>query len=354
MRTVPSVRVGRRLAPSSLAITAISIWSGVAHAQPPSADTSASIQLYGLIGTYVAQSKVSGVPQGSVVLGGGGLTTSFWGLRGKEDLGGGYAAVFVLESFFRPNTGQLGRNSTDGLFSRNAHVGFATPYGILRFGEQTTHTYLNQILLNPFGSSVVFSPLVVQSYTAAYNNTVVGDTVWANVASYETASYRGLTGTVQYGLSGTTGHQGRDNLGLSLNYENGPLQIAMSAQRVRSAANMPNVAQYLYLAGATYNANFAKLYAAIQTTNTTTTEVGSHTYELGLSIPATQTSTVLVEWARTKQSAPKEKNAIRNTASVGYDYYLSKRTDVYAVCSYDKLSGKPSGTTYGVGMRHAF
>ena len=74
---------------------------------------------------------------------------------------------------------------------------------------------------------------------------------------------------------------------------------------------MPNVQQYLYRAGATYNANFAKFFAAIQTTNTTTTDVGSHTYELGLSIPATQTSAVLVEWARTKQSAPKEKDSIR-------------------------------------------
>lgn len=69
----------------------------------------------------------------------------------------------------------------------------------------------------------MLSPLVTQSYTDAYNNTVVGDTVWANAANYESATYMGLTGTVQYGFSGATGHQGRDNLGLNLNYENGPL-----------------------------------------------------------------------------------------------------------------------------------
>jgi predicted porin len=303
---------------------------------------------------YIAQSKLSTTPQGSVVMGGGGLTTSFWGLRGKEDLGGGYAAIFVLESFFRPNTGQLGRNATDGLFSRNAYLGFTTPYGIFRFGEQTTQTYQNQILLNPFGSSVVFSPLVVQSYTAAYSNTVIGDTVWANVATYASPSYKGLSGVVQYGFSSTTGHQGHDNLGLHLNYENGPLQIALSAQRVRVALNMPSVEQYLYLAGATYNANFAKFYAAVQTTNTTTTQMGSHTYELGLSIPATLTSSVLVEWAMTRKLAPHNQDSIRNTASLGYDYYLSRRTDVYAVYSYDKLSSKPSGSTYGIGMRHIF
>lgn len=248
MRMDRSARVRRKLTPSYLAVASISIWTGVVQAQPAPSAPSAPIQLYGLVGTYIAESKVSGVPRGSVVLGGGGLMTSFWGLRAKEDLGGGYAAVFVLESFFRPNTGQLGRNATDGLFSRNAYLGFTSPYGIFRLGEQTTHTYLNQILLNPFGSSVVFSPLVVQSYTAAYNNTVVGDTVWDNVASYESASYRGLTGTVQYGVSGASGHQGKDNLGLHLNYENGPLQVALSAQRVRMAVNLPNVQQYLYLA----------------------------------------------------------------------------------------------------------
>ncbi|QDQ80487.1 porin [Paraburkholderia megapolitana] len=349
-----SVPFGHRLPPCSVTVASICLWAGVVQAQSSSADSSAPIQLYGLVGTYIAQSKLGSTPQGSVALGGGGLTTSFWGLRGKEDRGGGYATVFVLESFFRPNTGQMGRNTTDGLFSRNAYVGFATPYGIFRFGEQTTHTYLNQILLNPFGSSVVFAPLVVQSYTASYNNTVAGDTVWANVASYETAPYKGITGTVQYGASGMAGDQGHDNVALNLNYDNGPLQIALSAQRVRVALNMPNVQQYLYLAGVTYNANFTKVYAAVQTTNTTTTQVGSHTYELGLSIPATLTSAVLVEWAMTRRSAPKDQDSIRNTASLGYDYFLSKRTDAYAVYSFDKLSAKPSGNSYGVGMRHTF
>ncbi|QLB67989.1 hypothetical protein A9O66_37180 (plasmid) [Paraburkholderia caribensis] len=63
----------------------------------------------------------------------------------------------------------------------------------MKLGEQTNPTYINQQFVNPFGSSVVFPPLIVQSYTASYNN-----------------SYDGLTGTMIYGMSGTTGHQGRD------------------------------------------------------------------------------------------------------------------------------------------------
>jgi predicted porin len=45
---------------------------------------------------------------------------------------------------------------------------------------------------------------------------------------------------------------------------------------------------------------------------------------------------------------------VRNTGSIAYDHILSKRTYVYAVYSYDKLTANPSGSTYGVGMQHTF
>ncbi|TKC88752.1 porin [Trinickia terrae] len=354
MSSFKRIRAGRFVQMRRMATVSLALCGGVAHAQVVRGNTSSSVEMYGLISVYVDQSKISGTSPGAIQEGSGGLATSFWGLRGREDLGGGNAIIFVLESFFRPTTGQMGRNATDGLFSRNAYVGVQTGYGTLKLGEQTTQTYLNQIMLNPFGSSVVFSPLIVQSYTAAYNNTVIGDTVWDNVVGYFSPSFHGLTGAVQYAVSGVTGHQGRDNLGLDLNYENGPLQAALSAQRVRAAATTPASEQYLYLAGATYNANFAKFYGAVQTTNNTTLKVGSHTYELGVSVPVTAFSSVLAEWAITKQSAPRKQGTVRNTGSIAYDYYLSKRTDVYAVYSYDKIASKASGSTYGVGVRHLF
>lgn len=326
-----------------------------AQAESSPGDASSSVQLYGLIGVYVDQSKLSTTPHGMVQQGGGGLTTSYWGMRGRENLGNGTAVIFALESFFRPNTGQVGRNPSDGLFARNAYVGLTSAaYGTLKVGQQTTGTYLHQILLNPFGPSVVFSPLIVQSYMAAYNGTAIGDTVWANTIGYTSPSFAGLTGAVQYGVSDVNGHQGRDNLGLHLTYRSGPLLVALSAQRVRAAALTPAQQQYLYLAGATYNARFAKFYGALQTTNTTTLGIGSHTYELGVSVPVSAQASVLAEWALTKQSGPHQKATVRDTASVAYDYFFSKRTDVYAAYSFDKLASNPSGSTYGVGMRHRF
>jgi hypothetical protein len=45
---------------------------------------------------------------------------------------------------------------------------------------------------------------------------------------------------------------------------------------------------------------------------------------------------------------------LRRTAALGYDHALSKRTDIYAVYLYDKLSTSGSGKGYTAGIRHAF
>jgi len=354
------LRLGSSFNAACVATALLAAANGTAYADssPAAADTatisSSSVQMYGLIGMYVDSSKLSTSAASTVQEGGGGLTTSFWGMRGREDLGGGNAVIFALESFFRPNTGQMGRNATDGLFSRNAYVGLTGAYGSFKLGEQTNPTYLNQILVNPFGGSVVFSPLIVQSYTASYNNTEIGDTVWDNAVEYVSPNYGGFTGTAIYGVSSTVGEQGRDNLGLHLTYENGPLTAVFSAQRVRTAAVAPSTGQYLYLAGAVYDATFVKIYGAAQTTSNNNVETGSHTYELGMSMPVSPSSSILAEWARTKQSGGVTNNSLRNTSSLAFDHFLSKRTDVYLVYSLDKLSRDSTGNTVGAGIRHTF
>jgi predicted porin len=47
-------------------------------------------------------------------------------------------------------------------------------------------------------------------------------------------------------------------------------------------------------------------------------------------------------------------NQTRKSAAIGYDYPLSKRTDVYAAYLYDHFSKQSSGQTYGVGIRVKF
>ena len=44
----------------------------------------------------------------------------------------------------------------------------------------------------------------------------------------------------------------------------------------------------------------------------------------------------------------------RKTWALGYDYPLSKRTDVYAAYMNDRLSGLSDGNTFGAGIRAKF
>src|SRR5260370_42233165 len=92
----------------------------------------------------------------------GGMSTSYLGVMGAEVLGGDVKAVFVLEGFFEPQSGQIGRFPGDVFFSRNAYVGIESPYGTLTESRQATNLFISTILFNPLVDSFTFSPIVVQ------------------------------------------------------------------------------------------------------------------------------------------------------------------------------------------------
>ncbi len=118
---------------ASLTVAAALVAPGIASAQ-------SNITLYGIVDTgieYVSHASVNGA-----VLRMPGVTGEFpsrWGLRGTEDLGGGLAAIFQLESGFNLRGGDLGQGGR--LFGRQAFVGVKGPYGTLSFGRQYTMTF---------------------------------------------------------------------------------------------------------------------------------------------------------------------------------------------------------------------
>ncbi|MGO4380944.1 porin [Pseudoduganella sp. RAF19] len=313
------------------------------------------VEIYGLIGSYAGSIKRSDSVARTAVVGSGGLTTSWWGVRGSEDLGGGMKAVFQLEQFFQPDTGGAGRSAADPTgFSRSGWVGLSGAYGQLTFGRHTSPYYVSMQMVNPFGSSVVFSPLVVQSYVASFSNTVIGDTVWNNVIQYVAPTVGGLSTTVVYAPGEVAGNNKVYNAGLHFRYVNGALTAVFSAQRDRTAAVAPSTSQDAYLAGVAYNAGWAKLYASAQHTDNNITNVTSRTWQLGTSVPVTATGSILASWARTTVDNPAVHTGAHNTGGLGYDHYLSKRTDIYATYLYDHIDGRVKGNSYAVGIRHLF
>ena len=71
---------------------------------------------------------------------------------------------------------------------------------------------------------------------------------------------------------------------------------------------------------------------------------------LGATIPLGTSGKLLAQYGRISASA----GADRKTFSIGYDHWLSKRSDLYAVAMSDRLQGLSGGSSYSVGLRHRF
>lgn len=318
------------------------------------ASAQSSVEVYGLVGAYVGSIKRSGENVAITNVGGGGLTTSFLGFRGQEALGDGVKAIFSLESFLRPDTGEQGRSAADPLFSRNAWVGVEGGLGRLTLGRQTNPTYGVMSRLSPLGSSVVFSPLALHTFVAAYGGTILGDSVWNNTVQYSTPIVNGVSGIAIYGLGEQANRAGLANLGLHGTYSSGKFMAALSAQRLRMNIAVPlAVEQKAYLAGANYDFGMLKAYA-----NAVRTDIdggaSSRTLDLGVSVPVSKAGALLAEAARTKAMRPGLAEARRTTSTVGYDHRLSKRTDVYVLYVYDKKTNASSAGSTALGIRHVF
>jgi predicted porin len=143
-----------------------------------------SVTLYGIIDTGI-ELVTHANAAGDRVVRMPGITGEFpsrWGVRGKEGLGDGLLAVFVLESGFNTKGGTL--NQGGRLFGRQAYVGLESPYGTLTFGRQYTMTYwaiLDSDVLGPdiyggTGSFDQYMPSARSDNTIAYKGTFSGFT----------------------------------------------------------------------------------------------------------------------------------------------------------------------------------
>jgi predicted porin len=329
-------------AAAALALPALTV-----HAE----SSSSSVQLYGLLGMYLGHMHRSGTAASVTQLGQGGLVTSYIGFRGTEDLGGGLHTIFALEAWLQPDNGATGRSPADPFFSRNSYVGLEGGFGRATAGRQTNPTYLNLGAVSAFGGSTVFSPLILQSFIATYGNTIVGDTVWNNTLQYTSPRWNGLAFTGIYGLGEVPDRNGVANVGLHANYAKGPLTAVFSSQRVRTPVTAPMTQQNATIGGVAYDFKVAKLFGSLGHTSADGIHNQTHTSSLGVRVPA-GSGAVMAEWARTRRETTG--STTRDTGSLGYDYFLSRRTDLYLVYSRDRLTAFSPESSVALGVRHTF
>jgi len=313
-----------------------------------------SVSIYGVLDEYVGSLRRSDQPGRTSALNSGGLTTSYFGFRGNEDLGGGARAFFVLESFFQVDAGSIGRTGADPFFSRNALVGLANGYGAVTLGRQTNPMFVATGNFNPFGLSANLAPAMLQLWSANYNRTVLGDSVWDNSVQYSTPAIGGLTGSATYGFGERANDSGLRNFNLTVNYAAGPFAAVVSGQQVRYGPGIatPIGSEKAAMGGLSYDFRVAKLFGQYFRTDTPDTALKTKTGQVGVSAPLAA-GTLMASVAHTQRDAPGT-DASRTTAALGYNYFLSKRTDLYTVYLSDRLTGFSQQASLTFGVRHRF
>ncbi len=352
-----------------VAAAALLAVAGAAQAQ-------SSVKLYGYIEASVGSFEDFSLASSGTLVGAttsratkvesGNMMTSYIGLSGSEDLGGGLKAEFVLESFLAGDTGGNVPNLAGGFWGRGSWVGLSGDFGRVALGQHDNAFFTMGLLYNPFGSSMTFSPTMVSYYSlAGFAAPSLGyDTGWVNSITYETPNFGGFTASLQFAPKETSGGSDVKNAyALSAAYNAGPLSVMgvyTSSGNTGSAAYTK--VQKNFGLGASYDFGVAKLSAQYSQVKDETAGADSKSkfFQVGATIPVTDNGNVMVSYGQTKYE-----DGFLGLAdgklqqfSLGYDHSLSKRTGVYAALTTKKLKdaglADDSANIFAVGLRHAF
>lgn len=383
----PNTPLRRRRAPTLLTLAVTLAAATFAQAQAQGAPGS-SLQLYGLVDASVgrfegAAAGVNARDRAISKLESGSMSTSHWGVRASEDLGGGLSASFDLSAFVRNDTGAFGRSdaigapvnvAADPMFSRVAWIGIAHPaWGRVRLGNVTSLLFTNSVTSNAFGDSTVLSPLNV---TTLIGSPMTGGTGWANSVVYDSPVWNGVSLAAAHGFSEK---QGGGNSALRAAYAQGPMAVSLALQSVKrnpltfADGTSPNDTRTWQLA-ASYDFSAVKLFAhlgGIQNRGTAAQplDISYRLWELSAAVPLGQ-GRLLAGFASRRTgdavlpvpATAAGGNLARKVLTVGYDHLLSKRTDAYLMLMRDQTRTHTvgaqelaaQGTTIALGMRHRF
>jgi len=313
------------------------------------AQAQTNVTIYGVIDaglTYT--SKVGPKNDSRISLDSGDMATSRIGFRGTEDLGGGLKAVFQLENGFNADDGSLATAST--LFDRKAVVGLSGSFGTVTIGRQTD--YLDDIgskytSVQTFGSNGIKA--------GHFNNLDrVGGVRANNSIRYDSANLSGFTGSLFYGFGEVAGQTSAgQSFGLAGNYANGPFGVGLGYFQTKLAADaLPSKAGdtdlKTFTLGASYQAGPAKIYGAWSQTKrplasalaatglvNITTATKANIFDLGVDYSVTGNlhllASVIYDRADISRKTTGPTKGKTTQLNLGVDYFLSKRTDVYAL-----------------------
>jgi predicted porin len=321
------------------------------HAQAPA--PGGSVTLFGIVDVYAGRQQLAGRPSTKAV-NPGALTTSRWGFTGSEDLGGGLRANFSVVSLFRPDTGLPGRFDGDAFFASRSTVGLSGGFGQVNLGRMNSPLFFALLRFDAHelgGQTPTFLHTFPGGQPLAAPQLVPDSTI-NNGIQYATPVWGGFSATVHASAAETSGKT-KGRTGWSVNYTAGALSIGAAGDSI-DAPVQPGVRhQTAWMVAGSYDLQSVKLSAIHQRHEQEGVGNDYQIDSLGASVPLGQ-SKLMFSWARTQLDRATAVDLTRNTLALTWDYFLSKRTDVYLHGMVDRMSATPRGNTLIAGVRHRF
>lgn len=308
---------------------------------------------------------------------------SILGVRGSEDLGGGWQALFQVEGTLSPDTG------AGAIAARDTRVGIAGPWGTLFAGNWTLPYNSATSALDPFYPTTAgYMSLMGNGAGATENNTsntYSFDRRQQNSVHYWTPQWQGWSLRVARGMAEERPANGAHPAltSAALLYDGGALYATMAqeehhdyqgrglsdrgsklaiAWRVDSATQLAVAVESLRYATATGDLRRRTVYASA------TRQFGRHGLRFGLAHAQSASGSALEIIGTVRAGS----GTGATHATIGYDYQLSKRSSLYAyytrlanghngiagfaINSVGRETGTASATLSGValGIKHNF
>ncbi|RDV00602.1 porin [Trinickia dinghuensis] len=346
-----------------------------------SAFAQSSVTLYGIIDVGVQYaSNAGGHAQTQETS--GMFNGNRFGLRGDEDLGSNWHALFQLENGFNGNNGTFGQGTSASgstaavtrLFGRMAWVGLKSPWATLSLGRQYDFMYdFAPIAVSNYVGSFMHRPGTANALLGNNGSTAdldrVGGARVDNSAKLTSTAVGGFTLGALYGFGGQAGaFSNGTTQSFGLKYQHGGLLANAVWTNLKESNALSSYRTYG--AGARYQ--FGPMRVSALYTNSTWTATGDRvdTIEFGAQYLITPAFSVAAGYFYSKPNDEKKNVILQGTRNqVGFTttYSLSKATSVYATVDYQRAKHgytaqiytlSPANTDHqtmvGVGLQHFF
>jgi len=309
---------------SKLACCSLLCFAGVAHAQ-------SRVTLYGVVDEFI---QVTNTGKGyTPALQSSGEWGSRIGFRGTEEIGGGNTVNFVLEDGFVPNTGAA--SDPNSIFSRLAWIGAAGHWGEVRVGLQNSPVFITSGRANAFHAG---------TQAAGLSDFSIYTVRTANTLSYTSPHLAGFQASIYVGLGNAGGfRQPGSSVQYSLTYDNGPFAASYAAQ---SVWNSTSGTQDRFAIGSTsYAFGPTTVYLGYLAVDWPEKRANYRAYSVSAEYRFSPFSTLAFGGAYLRDRTSQDNDARQISAL--YDYFLSKRTKLYAAVTFLQNRNTASHTLVG-------